>query len=172
VRTDRSAAVDKWSARIPTLGHLPHRQPDPDIRRRRGAVYNLRRSRGAVYNLHAHLIFVTTYRRAVFTDAMLTLCEHPTRSVCADLDAELREFNGQTDHLHLLAHYPPSLACRCWSTGSKAYPLAGCASSTPPRSGNTCGARMSGPRPTSPPPAEGAPLTVIKRYIEQQQRPD
>jgi hypothetical protein len=50
--------------------------------------------------------------------------------VCADLDAELRKFNGQTDHLHLLAHYPPSLACRCWSTGSKAYPLAGRASST------------------------------------------
>jgi putative transposase len=98
------------SARIPTLGHLPHRQPDPDIRRRRGAVYNLRRSRGAVYNLHAHLIFVTTYRRAVFTDAMLTFCEHPTRSVCADLDAELREFNADTDHVHLRAHYPPSLA--------------------------------------------------------------
>jgi putative transposase len=162
VRTDRSAAVDTVSARIPTLGHVPHRQPDPDIRRRRGAVDNL----------HTHLIFVTTYRPAVFTDEMLTLCEHPTRSVCADLDAELREFNGETDHGHLRAHYPPSLACRCWSTGSKACPLAGRASSTPPRSRNTGGARMSGPRPTSPPPAEGAPLTVIKRYIEQQQRPD
>ncbi|MDT5281293.1 MAG: hypothetical protein QOJ20_2488, partial [Mycobacterium sp.] len=32
--------------------------------------------------------------------------------------------------------------------------------------------RISGPCPTSPPPAEGAPLTVIKRYIEHQQRPD
>ncbi len=41
---------------------------------------------------------------------MLTFCEHPMRSVCADLDAELREFNGETDHAHLLAHYPPSLA--------------------------------------------------------------
>ena len=41
---------------------------------------------------------------------MLTFCEHLMHSVCADLDAELREFNGQTDHLHLLAHYPPSLA--------------------------------------------------------------
>jgi putative transposase len=95
VRTDRSAAVDKWSARIPTLG-----QPDPDVPR----------SRGAVYNLHTHLIFVTKYRRAVFTDEMLTFCEHLTRSVCADLDAELRKFNGETDHVHLLAHYRPSLA--------------------------------------------------------------
>lgn len=41
---------------------------------------------------------------------MLTFCEHLMRSVCADLDAELREFNGETDHVHLLAHYPPSLA--------------------------------------------------------------
>lgn len=41
---------------------------------------------------------------------MLTFCEHLMHSVCADLDAELREFNGETDHVHLLAHYPPSLA--------------------------------------------------------------
>jgi putative transposase len=100
VRTDRSAAVDTVSARIPTLGHVPHRQPDPDVRR----------SRGAVYNLHAHVIFVTKYRRAVFTDEMLTFCEHLTRSVCADLDAELREFNGETDHVHLLVHYPPKVS--------------------------------------------------------------
>lgn len=31
------------------------------------------------------------------------------RDVCAGLGAELREFNGETDHVHLLVHHPPCL---------------------------------------------------------------
>lgn len=30
--------------------------------------------------------------------------------VCADLGAELVEFNGEADHVHLLVSYPPTLA--------------------------------------------------------------
>lgn len=52
--------------------------------------------------LHAHLV-LTKYRRKVFTDDMLTFCEHTMAEVCADLDAELVEFNGEADHVHLLA---------------------------------------------------------------------
>ena len=63
----------------------------------------------ADYNLHAHLVFVTKYRRPVITDTMLTFCEHLRRSVCTDMDTELREFNDETDHVNLLVHYPPSL---------------------------------------------------------------
>ena len=36
--------------------------------------------------LHAYLVFVTKYRRKVFTDDMLTFCEHTMAEVCADLD--------------------------------------------------------------------------------------
>jgi putative transposase len=32
------------------------------------------------------------------------------REACADFGAELREFNGQADHVHLLVHYPPRVA--------------------------------------------------------------
>ena len=60
--------------------------------------------------LHAHLVFVTKYRRPVFTDEMLSFCEHTMRAVCAELDAELVEFNGEADHVHLLIAYPPTLA--------------------------------------------------------------
>ncbi len=60
--------------------------------------------------LHAHLVFVTKYRRPVFTNAMLTFAETTMRAVCAELDAELVEFNGETDHVHLLVAYPPTLA--------------------------------------------------------------
>ena len=52
------------------------------------------------------LVFVTTYRRGVFDDDLLTRCERAIREVCADLGAELREFNGEADHVHLLVHHP------------------------------------------------------------------
>lgn len=34
-----------------------------------------RRARHSVSLLHAHLVFVTKYRRKVFTDAMISYCE-------------------------------------------------------------------------------------------------
>lgn len=32
------------------------------------------------------------------------------REVCASIRTELREFNGETDHVYLLVHYPPKVA--------------------------------------------------------------
>ena len=69
-----------------------------------------RRARHSVSALHAHLVFATKYRRPVFTDEMLTFAENTMRAMCSELDAELVEFNGETDHVHLLVAYPPTLA--------------------------------------------------------------
>ncbi len=41
---------------------------------------------------------------------MLTRCEEIMRKVCEDFEAELKEFNGERDHVHLLVHYPPKVA--------------------------------------------------------------
>ena len=43
------------------------------------------------------------------TDAMLTRCKETMREVCADFEAELKEFNGEEGHVHLLVHYPPKV---------------------------------------------------------------
>jgi putative transposase len=42
-----------------------------------------RRARHSVSLLHPHLVFVTKFRRSVFTDDMATSCEHTTRALCA-----------------------------------------------------------------------------------------
>jgi putative transposase len=60
--------------------------------------------------LHAHLVFVTKYRRPLFTDQMLTFCEPTIHTVCAEPDVELVEFHGEADHVHLLVAYPPTTA--------------------------------------------------------------
>jgi putative transposase len=58
--------------------------------------------------LHVHLVFVTRYRRGVF-DGMLRFCEEVMRKACGDFEADLREFNGEADHVHLLVFYPPKV---------------------------------------------------------------
>jgi Transposase IS200 like len=66
----------------------------------------LRRGPSAVYNLHAYPVFVTKYRRPVFTNTMLTSCEQLMREVCTGVGAELREFNGETNYVHLTRALP------------------------------------------------------------------
>ena len=41
---------------------------------------------------------------------MLTFCQHTLHAVCAELDVELVEFNGEADHIQLLIAYPPTVA--------------------------------------------------------------
>ncbi|MEU1203255.1 IS200/IS605 family transposase [Streptomyces sp. NPDC005813] len=72
-------------------------------------VHTTALDRHVVYNLHAHLVFVTKYRRGAMTDQILTRCEEITRQVCSDFEAELKQFNGKADHVHLLVHYPPKV---------------------------------------------------------------
>lgn len=60
--------------------------------------------------LYVHLVFVTKYRRGVLDADMLRSCEDAMRKVCGDFGAELREFNGEDDHIHLLVGYPPKVA--------------------------------------------------------------
>lgn len=70
----------------------------------------IRKGRHCVHELSAHLVFVTKYRRNVFTEPMLTRCEEILRDVCASFECELLEFNGEDDHVHLLVGFPPKVA--------------------------------------------------------------
>ena len=60
--------------------------------------------------MHVHLIFVTKYRRTVFTKAILSQMKMIFQLVCEQFEAELVEFEGERDHVHLLVNYPPKVA--------------------------------------------------------------
>lgn len=60
-----------------------------------------RHGRHCVFKMHAILVFVTKYRRGVFTKAILDDLQEIFASVCADFEAELVEFDGEVDHVHL-----------------------------------------------------------------------
>lgn len=63
-----------------------------------------------MFLLHVHLVFVTKYRYGVFTKAILEDLKEIFSSVCRDFEAELVEFDGEDDHVHLLVVYPPKVA--------------------------------------------------------------
>ena len=69
----------------------------------------IRHGRHCVFLMHAHLVFVTKYRREVFTREILHDLRPIFSSVCADFEAQLVEFEGEDDHVHLLVNYPPKV---------------------------------------------------------------
>lgn len=81
-------------------------------------------TRRAVYNLTVHLVFVTKYRRKVLTGQMIQRLGEVFSSVVEKWDGKLIEFNGESDHVHLLISYPPhkllsSLIANMKATASK-----------------------------------------------------
>ncbi len=121
--------------------------------------------------MHVHLVFVTKYRTNVFNDAMLRRCEDIMIEVCDSFEAELRAFNGEHDHVHLLIHYPPKVAISKLVNSLKGV------SSHYLRKEFTSPAN---PAITHDPfwspsylaaSCGEAPLSIIKAYIDQQRRP-
>lgn len=133
---------------------------------------NLRRGRACVFLLHVHLVFVTKYRRGVFTKQILKELKDIFFNVCLDFGAELVEFDGEKDHIHLLVNYPPTIMISKLVNSLKGvssrlirkknYPtiakaLWGKVLWSPSYFAGSCG---------------GAPLEVVKQYIQQQQTPN
>ena len=132
----------------------------------------LRSGRHCVFNLHIHLVFVTKYRRGVFTKNILESLRPIFESICKDFSAELIEFDGEDDHVHLLINYPPKIAVSSLVNSLKGvssrmirrmnYPeikkkLWGGSLWSPSYFAASCG---------------GAPISIIRQYIEQQRTPD
>lgn len=132
---------------------------------------DIRQGRHCVFNLHVHLVFVTKYRRQVFTNAILEDMHSIFAEICRKFEGELVEFDGEDDHVHLLVNYPPKI-----TISSLVNSLKGVSSRilrkrhkdienrywkgvlwSPSYFAASCG---------------GAPISVIRQYIEQQQTPD
>ncbi len=74
------------------------------------SIKNIRRGRTCVSLLHVHLVFVAKYRKNIFSKQILLELEKIFASICKDFEANLVEFNGENDHVHLLVNYPPKFS--------------------------------------------------------------
>ncbi|MDJ0673925.1 MAG: IS200/IS605 family transposase [Calothrix sp. MO_167.B42] len=64
----------------------------------------------AVYSLNIHLVLVTKYRRKVITQPMLNRLQEIFENTCAKWKSKVTEFNGESDHVHLVISYPTDVA--------------------------------------------------------------
>lgn len=133
---------------------------------------DIRHGRHCVFNLHIHLVFVTKYRRSVFTKAVLEDLKEIFASVCQDFEAELVEFEGEKDYVHLLINYPPKV-----SVSRLVNSLKGVSSRLIRKKRYACiqdklwaGALWSPSYFAAS--CGGAPISIIKQYIEQQDTPE
>jgi putative transposase len=92
--------------------------------------------------------------------------------ICLSSGGELREFIGETDHVHLLVDYPPSLEIAMFVnrfTGVSSRRALLAIPNTGSRS--ACGESTSGHQFYLAASCAGAPLTIIKQYVKQQNAP-
>ena len=129
-----------------------------------------RAGRHCVFNLHVHLVFVTKYRKNIFSKAILSSMKELFEKVCKDFETELVEMDGERDHVHLLLSYPPKIAVAKLVNSLKGvssrrlkqihpeilqYYWKG-ALWSPSYFAGSCG---------------GAPIEIVRQYIEQQNTP-
>jgi putative transposase len=122
-----------------------------------------------VFKLQYHLVLVTKYRRRCITGPMLKRLGEIFARLCEQWDARLLEFNGEPEHVHLLIEMNPKIQPSKFVNSLKTVssrlirkefsaPLARAYQKPVFWSRSycilTCG---------------GAPLSVIKQYIEQQE---
>jgi putative transposase len=134
----------------------------------------IRKGRHVVYVLHAHLVFVTKRRGKVFNAAHLRRLQEIFRSVCADFEVELKEFNGESTHVHLLVTYPPKVRLSELVNSLKGVSSRRLKQEFPAIS-TFWSLRKSKGHLWSPSyfvgSVGGAPTAVLRQYIEAQNRP-
>jgi putative transposase len=68
---------------------------------------DIQRSRHATHLLHAHLVFLTKYRYKILEKKHLDYLEIVFKETIEEMGGTLEEFDGESDHVHLLIQYPP-----------------------------------------------------------------
>ena len=120
--------------------------------------------------MHVHLVFVAKYRRDVFTKAMLETMREVFERVCLDFEAELVEFDGEHDHVHLLVNYPPKVAISSLVNSLKGASSRILRTKHPEIKSKLWGNALWSPSYFAA-SCGGAPIGIIKQYIQQQQTP-
>ncbi|WP_080566206.1 IS200/IS605 family transposase [Xylella fastidiosa] len=131
---------------------------------------DIRHGRHCVFKMHVHLVFVAKYRRNVFDGNAIQRLRAIFTRVCTDFEAKLIEMDGEDDHVHLLVEYPPKIAISHLVNSLKGVSsrllrqerpdIQKCYWKnvlwSPSYFASSCG---------------GAPISIVRQYIEQQQTP-
>ena len=132
---------------------------------------DLQRGRHCFFALNVHLVFVTKYRRSIFTDEHLMTIRASAEKVCGDFGACLREFNGERNHVHLLVSYPPKVSISSLVNSLKGVTSRILRTRFPELETSYCKGKLWSPSYFAA-SCGGAPLEKLKAFIDSQNRPD
>jgi putative transposase len=107
----------------------------------------------------------------VFTAAQLTTLKALFSGVCKDFRAELVEFDGEQDHVHLLMQYPPQVAISKLINSLKGVSSRRLKVLHPEIKKHYGGSALWS-RSYFAGSVGGAPVEILKQYIQQQATPE
>ena len=131
-------------------------------------IQELRTLYHCIYSENYHLVLITKHRRKCISPEMLVRLKKISTRIISTWEGELLEFNGESDHVHLLLSIPPKVAPSALVNNLKTVTarlirkeFAGALAKVYDKPVFwsrsyciiTCG---------------GAPLSILKQYIEQQ----
>lgn len=130
----------------------------------------LRTGRHCAFELHVHLVFVTKYRRKVFSKHVLKRLSEIFFSICCDFEADLVEFDGEGDHVHLLVNYHPKISISKLVNSLKGVSSRFLRQEFPNLQKHYLKEQLWSPSYYAG-SCGGAPIDVIRKYIENQDSP-
>lgn len=131
----------------------------------------IRKGRHCVFDMYVHLVFVTKYRHPVFGKQHLKRLERIFGDVCENFGCRLEEFNGETDHVHLLVSFPPTVELSRLVNSLKGVSSRYLRRDYPELAQHYWRAKRLWSGSYYAGTSGGAPLSTLKKYIQNQNRP-
>jgi putative transposase len=117
------------------------------------------------------LVFVTKYRRDVFDGAAIDILRDIFTKVCTDFGAELGACDGEDDHVHLLVTYPPKVAISALVNSLKGVSSRLLRQHRPDIAQRYWKGMLWSPSYFAA-SCGGAPLSIVRHYVQQQRTPN
>ena len=134
-----------------------------------GKMQDYRTGRHCVFALHVHLVFVTKYRRNVLSELAIRDLAAIFARTCRGFEATLVECSGEDDHVHLLVEYPPKVTLSRLVNSLKGVSSRLLREDRPEIAGRYFKGALWSPSYFAA-SCGGAPISIIRQYIEQQKR--
>lgn len=124
-----------------------------------------------VYDLKYHLVIVTKYRRKCFTGKIVERLNEICAELCQKWEIDLIEFGGEADHIHLLLEMNPTIQISKFVNNLKTVTSRYIRKEFAEHLAEYYWERVLWTRAYYISTVGGAPLTTVKKYIENQERP-
>ncbi|MDW1642246.1 IS200/IS605 family transposase [Vibrio sp. Vb2896] len=123
----------------------------------------------SVFNIHYHLVLVTKYRRHGITPEVAAYLESQYKRLLEAWDCEILECNGEPDHLHLLISANPKIQPRKMVNSLKTSTSRLVRNEFSEHLGKLYCMPVFYSRSYCLVSCGGAPLEIVKQYLDQQE---